>query len=46
MVSVRPDKNHVQSPQFPDALHGKAAGRVAVKGRGGPPDPLGEFGLF
>lgn len=43
---VGPDKNQRQSPQFPEVLHGKAAGRVAAKGRGGPLDPLGEFGLF
>lgn len=34
------------SPQFPEALHGKAAGRDVAEGRGGPADPLGEFGLF
>lgn len=50
-VFFHPDKNQSQaltllSPQFPEALHGKAAGRAAAEGRGGPPDPLGEFGLF
>lgn len=34
------------SLQFPETLHGKAAGRAAAKGRGGPTGPLGEFGLF
>lgn len=34
------------SPQFPEGLNWKAAGRDAAKGRGGPADPLGEFGLF
>ena len=34
------------SPQFPEALHGKAAGRAAVRGRGGPRDPLGEVNCF
>lgn len=34
------------SPRFPEALHGKAAGRAAVMGRGGPPDPLGDLNCF
>lgn len=34
------------SPPFPEALRGKAAGRAAVKGRGGPRDPLCDLNCF
>lgn len=46
ILLMLPENLTLLSPQFPAALPGKAAGRAAVRGRGGPQDPPGEVNCF